>query len=70
MENPKDKAKEMVTKFAIYDWDEISGYQQNMEETVKYCQLIVDEILQTSASEYEHENNFWVSVKRELSIHE
>ena len=68
MKTPKEKAKELVEKYAIWSWNEVyCDY-----EVAKQCALIaVDEIIRI---ENHHKNNKWVEywqeVKQELINYE
>jgi hypothetical protein len=64
---PKEKAKELVEKMAIYHWTDVCDY-----EGAKQCALIaVDEILDIAYWEYmesmgEKEKEYWQQVKQEI----
>lgn len=71
MENSKDKAKDLINKFPQYDWDENKGYIQNMKETVRICNKVIDEITEVVNDNcLEYDDNFWSEVRKELSIYE
>jgi hypothetical protein len=65
---PKEKAKELVEKMAIYHWTDVCDY-----EGAKQCALIaVDEILKLSYFTHEPSedddlySNYWEQVKQEI----
>ncbi len=64
---PKEKAKELVEKMAIYHWTDVCDY-----EGAKQCALIaVDEIIELAYWEYmesmgEKEEKYWEEVKQEI----
>jgi hypothetical protein len=63
----KEKAEELWTtyRFALSIKNAPLGEQKDL--IAKQCALIaVDEILKTSASEHQHEFNFWQQVKTEI----
>jgi len=67
-----EKAKELLQRFHT-EISEVTVINNVAERRVlkmsKQCALIcVDEILKTSASEYEHEDNFWREVKRQIEL--
>lgn len=67
MENPKDKAIDLINKFPIYDWDENKGYVQNMPETKKTCIKVVEEIIEVAEVEYyAQERKYWTEVIKEI----
>ena len=66
----KDKAESLFTDFAVYDWNEETGYEQNEELTKQKIYLVIDIVI--DALEYtlvETENDllgtitFWNELK-------
>ena len=77
MVTPKDKAKELVGQFKMYDIQicdlmssELEGYE---EEHYKQCALIcVDEIINTyptpwSSLDIDPKRDYWTEVKQEIN---
>ena len=56
---PKEKAKELVEKMAIYHWTDICDY-----EGAKQCALIAVETVILNC--YEEEEYYWKEVKQEI----
>lgn len=70
MPTPKEKALSLcqdiaMTTFGDKEFNE--GKTLPLHVVKKIAVLCVDEIQATSASEYEHEDNFWRSVKEEIN---
>ena len=60
---PKEKAKELVEKMAIYHWTDVCDY-----EGAKQCALIaVDEILKRNEPIQGHFWDYWEQVKQEIN---
>jgi len=57
---PKEKAKELVEKMAIYHWTDICDY-----EGAKQCALIAVETVILNC--YEEEEYYWQEVKQEIN---
>jgi hypothetical protein len=58
---PKEKAKELVEKMAIYHWTDICDY-----EGAKQCALIAVETVILNC--YEEEEYYWQEVKQEIEL--
>lgn len=70
MIDPKQKALSLcqviaMTTFGDKEFNE--GSTLPLHVVKKIAGICVDEILATSASEYEHEDNFWRTVKDAIS---
>jgi len=65
----KEKALRLCQQIAMtsFDTEFNNGTTLPLELAKKIALICVDEILLTSASEYEHEDNFWRSVKEEIN---
>lgn len=67
---PKEKAKELVSKYMEIDLQPFSDYGNYIEKDVaKQCALIaVDEILNTVNSLFNtySQNDYWLQVKQEI----
>jgi hypothetical protein len=66
MNNPKEKARELVEKFIepTQEWDELDGYVASMYRA-KQCALIAcDELIINSYSNYIED--YWQQVKQEI----
>jgi hypothetical protein len=68
MEEIKKEAESFIADFAIYDWNDKTGYEQNMIETKKYVLKIINKIQEAiDWHEYEYPNEtfyYWNKVKQ------
>jgi len=64
-----EQAEQLITDFAVYDWNEKTGYEQNMEQSKKQAIKCVDLILSLSLCEDCNEavERYWTEVKLELT---
>lgn len=67
---PKEKAKELISKFepyVDYQSDDCFNEQEKMLINAKQCVIIcVDEIIDIYKSKWNIENTYWQEVKQEI----
>ena len=73
MKEAEKEAERLIDDFAVYDWDESSGYVQSMSESTKMAIKVVSEILHTysplnmgfycDSEHHKGELKFWQEVK-------
>ncbi len=74
---PKEKAKQLIEKFSVYDFNTSTGWSFNEQNSKQTAKNVVDEILNSfdefmdARKNFRHEleidaERYWLAVKKEI----